>query len=257
MEHRRVVLCRDAEDALALLRRAPCDRVWTTSQKSVQRQLVVAAGDLSRRIPKLPEVLRERTGVSRAHRSVPPTASCSSEPELAFAVQWALAQMWIGWGLKPSVFVGTGVGESVAACLSGTMTLDEGLRRVAGWPRVEEPVAAPLRAEGHVLLNLADLPGPGDPLDALGWAMRTLGKLWQSDVPIDWESFHGHEKRRRIPLPTYPFERQRYWVDPIPRQTTERMQRYWIHPIALAFERIGRQRNPPPLLVTVEAFPNQ
>jgi len=41
-----------------------------------------------------------------------------------------------------------------------------------------------------------------------------LGSLWQNGVTIDWEAFHANEERRRIPLPTYPFERQRYWVDP-------------------------------------------
>jgi len=33
-------------------------------------------------------------------------------------------------------------------------------------------------------------------------------------VSIDWDAFYAHENRRRIPLPTYPFERQRFWVDP-------------------------------------------
>ena len=42
-----------------------------------------------------------------------------------------------------------------------------------------------------------------------------LGSLWLQGITIDWEAFYAHEKRRRIPLPTYPFERQRHWVDPI------------------------------------------
>lgn len=41
-----------------------------------------------------------------------------------------------------------------------------------------------------------------------------LGSLWQNGVSIDWDAFYAHEDRRRIPLPTYPFERQRFWVDP-------------------------------------------
>jgi len=41
-----------------------------------------------------------------------------------------------------------------------------------------------------------------------------LGSLWQSGVSIDWDAFYAHEERRRISLPTYPFEHQRYWVDP-------------------------------------------
>ncbi|MFZ0799167.1 MAG: amino acid adenylation domain-containing protein [Terriglobales bacterium] len=48
------------------------------------------------------------------------------------------------------------------------------------------------------------------------WAtlLFALGSLWQNGVSIDWEAFYAHEDRRRIPLPTYPFERQRFWVDP-------------------------------------------
>lgn len=40
-----------------------------------------------------------------------------------------------------------------------------------------------------------------------------IGKLWLYGHPIDWEAFHSEdrEKRKRIPLPVYPFERQSYW----------------------------------------------
>ena len=50
------------------------------------------------------------------------------------------------------------------------------------------------------------------------WAtlLFALGALWQNGVSIDWDAFYAHEERRRIPLPTYPFERQRFWVDPAP-----------------------------------------
>ena len=41
-----------------------------------------------------------------------------------------------------------------------------------------------------------------------------LGKLWLAGAKIDWGGFYGQERRHRLPLPTYPFERQRYWVDP-------------------------------------------
>ena len=46
--------------------------------------------------------------------------------------------------------------------------------------------------------------------------LNTLGQLWLAGVPIDWRGVHAHEQRRRVPLPTYPFERQRYWVDAQP-----------------------------------------
>ncbi|MEH2088562.1 type I polyketide synthase [Nostoc sp.] len=47
----------------------------------------------------------------------------------------------------------------------------------------------------------------------VAWLLQTLGRLWLSGVEIDWSGFYNHEQRHRLPLPTYPFERQRYWVD--------------------------------------------
>jgi phthiocerol/phenolphthiocerol synthesis type-I polyketide synthase E len=32
-------------------------------------------------------------------------------------------------------------------------------------------------------------------------------------VQIDWTGFYSHQRRDRLPLPTYPFERQRYWIE--------------------------------------------
>ncbi|MBD0265580.1 MAG: acyltransferase domain-containing protein, partial [Tolypothrix sp. Co-bin9] len=43
--------------------------------------------------------------------------------------------------------------------------------------------------------------------------LNTLGQLWLEGVKIDWSEFHTHERRYRLPLPTYPFERQRYWIE--------------------------------------------
>ncbi len=49
------------------------------------------------------------------------------------------------------------------------------------------------------------------------WAtmLFALGALWQNGVSVDWDAFYAHEARRRVPLPGYPFERQRYWVEPV------------------------------------------
>ena len=47
--------------------------------------------------------------------------------------------------------------------------------------------------------------------------LNTLGKLWLLGAQIDWAGFYNDEERRRVSLPTYPFERQRYWIDP-PKQ---------------------------------------
>ena len=42
--------------------------------------------------------------------------------------------------------------------------------------------------------------------------LTTIGRLWLNGVKVNWENFYKNEKRFRIPLPTYPFERKSYWV---------------------------------------------
>ncbi|HEX9668793.1 MAG TPA: type I polyketide synthase, partial [Thermoanaerobaculia bacterium] len=44
--------------------------------------------------------------------------------------------------------------------------------------------------------------------------LKALGQLWVHGAAIDWGKLDSHERRRRVPLPTYPFEGQRFWVDP-------------------------------------------
>lgn len=45
--------------------------------------------------------------------------------------------------------------------------------------------------------------------------LNTVGKLWLAGVPIKWSQFSAQEQRQRLPLPTYPFERQSYWIEPL------------------------------------------
>lgn len=40
-----------------------------------------------------------------------------------------------------------------------------------------------------------------------------LGRLWLSGLNLNWHGFYQHEKRCRVPLPTYPFERTRFWME--------------------------------------------
>ncbi len=41
-----------------------------------------------------------------------------------------------------------------------------------------------------------------------------MARQWVAGVAIDWNGLHAGERRRRVALPGYPFERQRYWVSP-------------------------------------------
>lgn len=60
---------------------------------------------------------------------------------------------------------------------------------------------------------LSSLPHPRDPQPDTIYLHQNLGQLWLQGVPIQWSAY-AEPKRRRIPLPTYPFERQKYWIDP-------------------------------------------
>ncbi|MEH2211068.1 SDR family NAD(P)-dependent oxidoreductase [Nostoc sp.] len=64
------------------------------------------------------------------------------------------------------------------------------------------------------LVALASMRHPQDSQSDMAFLLKTLGRLWLFGVPVDWSSFYAQERRYRLPLPTYPFERQRYWVEP-------------------------------------------
>jgi acyl transferase domain-containing protein len=44
--------------------------------------------------------------------------------------------------------------------------------------------------------------------------LESLGKLFTVGVDVNWESYYGTDHPRRIVLPTYPFDHQRYWFVP-------------------------------------------
>jgi len=44
--------------------------------------------------------------------------------------------------------------------------------------------------------------------------LKAVGRLWLAGISIDWDSFYKYENRKRIPLPTYSFEKTSYWVEP-------------------------------------------
>ncbi|HYR08626.1 MAG TPA: acyltransferase domain-containing protein, partial [Longimicrobium sp.] len=282
-----------------------------------------------------------------------------TQPAL-FAVEWALARLWMHWGVRPAAMLGHSVGEFVAACLAGVFSLEDALRLVAARGRLMQSLPAGSMlgvqlSEAELLprlpdgVSLAAVNGPGtcavsgpseavrafeevlvadgvevrrlhtshafhsammDPIldvfrelvlravprapelpyvssltgrwitakeatDAGYWARqlrhpvrfaggvytllaaadtvllevgpgRTLGslipkggthtivaslphprdagadtraladavgRLWSEGVPIDWAPYTEGRSGRRIPLPTYPFERRRYYIE--------------------------------------------
>jgi acyl transferase domain-containing protein len=81
---------------------------------------------------------------------------------------------------------------------------------------------------GNTLVNLARKQGPAvaelpaassarhpkQPGDDSAHLLEAVGALYAADISIDWAALHGGVARQRVSLPTYPFERERFWADP-------------------------------------------
>ncbi|GAB6040374.1 type I polyketide synthase [Endothiovibrio diazotrophicus] len=62
--------------------------------------------------------------------------------------------------------------------------------------------------------NIPTLPPAQSRVAADAFLLGGLGDLWAHGAKIDWAAFHGERERRRVPLPLYPFEHARYWIEP-------------------------------------------
>ncbi|WP_375758560.1 SDR family NAD(P)-dependent oxidoreductase [Corallococcus exercitus] len=62
-------------------------------------------------------------------------------------------------------------------------------------------------------LVLSSMRHPQEEADDVHVLLSSLGRAWLSGVPISWPAVHASQPRRAL-LPTYPYERQRFWVEP-------------------------------------------
>jgi acyl transferase domain-containing protein/acyl carrier protein len=63
---------------------------------------------------------------------------------------------------------------------------------------------------------LPSLPHPREGRADEEAALEAAGRLWLAGAALDWKGLHAAGSPRRVPLPTYPFERKRHWVDVAP-----------------------------------------
>ncbi|MDX8036721.1 beta-ketoacyl synthase N-terminal-like domain-containing protein [Lentzea sp. BCCO 10_0856] len=125
----------------------------------------------------------------------------TSSPTAAFVTQLALTELLLSWGISSAAVRG-GLGELVIACLSGTSDLHEALAKAEGHAAVEF-------ASGDPVALWVDL---GDVATGRGPLLSALALVWAAGAGVDWQKVYADERARRVPLPTYPFERKRYSV---------------------------------------------
>jgi non-ribosomal peptide synthase protein (TIGR01720 family) len=111
-----------------------------------------------------------------------------------------------------------------ASHVRGTVQFEAGLRTLLAEPnrlllevgpgRAFQRFARhhPDRTERQVVL--ASLRHQRDPDSDWAALLMALGQLWITGVEVDWRAFTADEQRTRVALPTYPFQRQRYWIEP-------------------------------------------
>jgi acyl transferase domain-containing protein len=394
--HRRVVICRDLPDASRALESLDARRVFTSLREPRERPVVFMFPGQGAQYLRMGEgvyrterIFRETVDICSEHLAprlgfdlrgllYPPNAASDAtaaerlnqtavtQPAL-FVIEYALARLWMEWGVRPEAMIGHSIGEYVAACLAGVFSLEDALRLVAergrlmqGLPagsmlvaplpeakaralierraglslaavnapelcvvagpsdavdgleaelsaegvvcrrlrashafhsEMMEPILAPFMEEASkTTLNAPAIPylsnvtgtwitdreatdpaywarhirqtvlfsedmselfkvpervlvevGPGRTLSVIArhhplrgagqmaisslrhpdetepdgaYLMATLGRLWLANTQIDWTRLAAGEGRSRVPLPTYPFDRQRYWVEP-------------------------------------------
>ena len=77
-------------------------------------------------------------------------------------------------------------------------------------------------------LIVSTLPAADDRRDSI--TAEAAGRLWLAGVAIDWAGYQGDRELGRVGLPTYPFQRQRYWIDapkPVVRDNVALMAQRW------------------------------
>jgi iturin family lipopeptide synthetase A len=150
--HRAVFSILDRDDAVRVLRGGAADRSAFAVAPDERRDVVfmfpghgAAAAGMARSIydrePVYREVvdrcaalLRPRLGVDlrdAIFESGDQLARMSIAQPAMFVVEYALARLWMSWGVEPAAMIGHSAGEYVAACLAGVFTLEDGLTIIA------------------------------------------------------------------------------------------------------------------------------
>ena len=157
--HRRIVACRDAAEGGAALEARDPKRVFTSRQKRTNPPVVFMFPGQGAQYPGMGARLYRsepvfRAEIDRCAEWLRPILATDLRPLLfpgeggekeaeqrlvqtrftqpaLFVIEYALAKLWMSWGIRPAAMIGHSVGEYTAACLSGVFGLEDALTLVA------------------------------------------------------------------------------------------------------------------------------
>jgi len=175
---RRAVVCDDAASARQALGEP---RQWLTGETRLRDPVV----DLV--LPDQEPDPRWAAPVKEAACRITGASPAGASPA-AVALEVAAALRKLG------VRIGRVTGSGQAAAVAAQVAADLGL--TGDKPGQAELVIGP----------------DGDGSPAAHWLARAAARLWLAGARINWTALHPG-RPRRVPLPSYPFQRRRYWVD--------------------------------------------
>ncbi|AKQ65455.1 Malonyl CoA-acyl carrier protein transacylase [Myxococcus hansupus] len=101
---------------------------------------------------------------------------------------------------------------------------------------------------------ISSLPHPKDPQPDEAFLQGALGRLWLGGVEVDWLGVHAHGPRRRVSLPPYPFERERFFVPPGERSASAGATQQGKLPDVADWFHLPSWRRTPPLAAKPETL---
>ena len=167
--HRRMVVCQNTREAVEALTTRDPKRVVTGQSNDAERPVVFMFPcqgaqhvNMTREIYNSEPVFREQVdrccdllklqlaldlrtilypGADQTEAAAHQLAQTFITQPALFVIEYALAQLWMSWGVRPQAMIGHSVGEYVAACLANVFTLEDALTLVAARGRLVQKQA--------------------------------------------------------------------------------------------------------------------